>query len=249
MKEDMSEYSLLLARIERLESRNRLLARGGAFCLVVLGSLFWMGQTRPIKVLDAQKFMLRDLNGKRQAEFGIVDGSPSLIFLDGFGRTAMSVGMEAGQPGLTMYGNSAEKILSISRLAVGPTLTLYDERGAKRLNLSVGANGPAIGLLGRGGEARSALGMTSKEEAFLQLFAQREHGGIQILAAPERSVLRILDDKDTPRTVLGLLEKEGTPGLVLNQGDGSPRVLLMLSGNGPGLDFLSSDKTVLWKAP
>jgi hypothetical protein len=249
MGDSMMEHALLVERLERLELQNRRLRQGGLICLVLIGSFFWMGQMRPVRILEAQKFVLRDASGKRQAELGQVDGSPALVFLDPAGRISMSFGMESEEPHIVIFGASAEKMVSITRSASGPRLALHDTGGAVRLNLSVGANGPAIGLLSKGGEARSTLGMTANEDAFMHLFGAREHGGVQLLSAPDRSVIRFLDEGDMPRAVLGLLEKEGAPGLVLNQSDGTARAILMLSAQGAELGFLNNEKGVVWKAP
>jgi hypothetical protein len=245
----MTELTLFVERLERLERQNRLLRRAGVVGLFLVGSLLWMGQTRPARILEAQKFVLRDANGKRQAEFGQVDGWPALVFLDSAGRISLLLGIESGEPHVVIYGTAAEQVVSIKRSASGASLSLHDTSGNPRLNLSVGVNGPAVGLLSKSGEAKSAVGLTPGEEPFIHLFGAREHGGIQLLSAPDRSVLRFIDDGDVPRAVFGLLEKEGTPGLVLNQSDGTARAILMLSSKGAELGFLNRDKSVAWKAP
>jgi len=245
----MNELTPFVERLERLERQNRLLKRAGVIGLFLVGSLLWMGQTRPVRMLEAQRFVLRDANGKRQAELGQIDGSPALVFFDSAGRMTALFGMESGEPHIVIYGPSVEKIVSITRTASGGSLALHDHSGNPRLNLSVGASGPAIGLLSKRGEAKCAVGMTADEEPFMHLFGRREHGGVQLLSASDRSVLRILDDGDMPRAVFGLLEKEGTPGLVLNQSDGAARAILMLSPKGADLEFLNKDKVIVWKAP
>jgi hypothetical protein len=128
-------------------------------------------------------------------------------------------------------------------------LSMFSQGGAKRLNISVTPQGPAIGLLGVAGEAKAALGVTGTDNTYLHLFGAREHGGVQLSSGSDRAVLRVFDAADKPRAVLGLLEKESTPGLILNDVGGVSRVTLLLSPRGPALEFLGGDKGVLWRAP
>src|SRR2546427_666898 len=93
----------------------------------------------------------------------------------------------------------------------GPNLSLYSADGARRLNIGVLAQGPVLGLLAPNGAAKAAFGITG-DNAFVHLFGTREHGGAQLFATPDRTVLRFFDSNDRPRAVLGMLETENAPG-------------------------------------
>jgi hypothetical protein len=148
---------------------------------------------------------------------------------------------------LTLYDAHTEKAAALSIAEGGPVLTLFGA-GRKRLNLSVTSLGPALGLLGKNGEAKAALGLTGEEHPYLHLFGAGERGGAQLVAAPDRTVLRFFDAADRARAVLGILETESSPGLVLNDSAGVARAILMLTSEGPGIDFFDANKIRIWKA-
>ena len=200
----------LSRRVEHLERQNRKLKQTGILAAVILGSLVVMGQTpapkgtpvKAVKTLDAGKFTLRDGRGKMRAELSLFADRPALVFYDDAGNATLSLGAEPDGAGMTLYGPDSHKAATLNYTTAGPVLTLYSA-GNKRLNVSVGAQGPAIGLLGRNGEAKAALGLTAEDNAFLHLFGAGEHGGAQLLAAPDRTVLRFFDPADKARAVFG----------------------------------------------
>jgi hypothetical protein len=112
----------------------------------------------------------------------------------------------------------------------------------------VTSQGPALGLVGRNDEAKAALGLTADDSAFLHLFGAGERGGVQLLASPDRTVLRFFDVTDKARTVLGILGKEGAPGFVLNDESGTARAIMMLAAEGPGLEFFDKNRVRIWSA-
>ncbi len=238
----------ILARLRKLEAQNRLIKRIGLLAFLSAGALFWMGQARTARNVEARRFTLKDVKGKRRAELAIELGRPVLLFYDEMERASVSIGVEEDGPGLTLYDPAGRQSMVLSAAANGPVLSMFSRSGVKRLNMSVAAQGPVIGLLGTAGEARAAFGASGSDNTFLHLFSDKEHGGVQLSAGADRAVVRIFDGADKPRAVLGMLEKENTPGLVLNDGAGAARVMLLLFPRGPGLEF-RSDKDVVWRAP
>jgi hypothetical protein len=71
----------MLSRLDNLERENRRLKRGGAVALVLLGSFILMGQSQTRKIVTAQKFELKDDQGKTAAVLAIVGGAPVLSLL------------------------------------------------------------------------------------------------------------------------------------------------------------------------
>jgi len=240
----------LRSRLELVELENRRMKRFGIFLLVFAGSIFLMGQaTKTARPLEATKFILKNAKGKKRAELGIRLDGPELAFYDDKEQTLLSIGLLEDGPGLVVLTSDAKKVASFSATATGPMLSLSDQNGTKRLNISVIDGSPAVGLLGTKGDAKSALGLTQNGNPFIQLFGSNEHGGTQLLAAPDMTVLRFLDAADKPRAVFGMLEKENAPGITLNDANGATRAVLMLLPKGAGLDFLNENKVVAWHAP
>jgi hypothetical protein len=252
--EDLTLTSLS-KRIERLERENRRLRQAGFLVLLCCVSIFVMGQAKAPKAgtlnvgkaLEAGKFVLKDGRGQKRAELGLFADRPALVFYETGERALLSLGAEPEGAGLTLYEGNTRKAAAFSLTDNGPLLTLYGA-GIKRLNLSVTDRGPAVGLLGRNSEAKAALGLTAGDDPFLHLFGPEERGGTQLVAAPDRTALRFFDASDKARAVLGIVEKESSPGLVLNDGAGTARAILMLTSEGPGMDFFDKNKTRIWTA-
>jgi len=240
----------IVARLTRLEKQNRRMKRFGLGVLLVFGAVFWMGQAKvPVsRDVQSRKFTLVDVKGKRRAELGVTVGRPELVFYDSTDQMSISVGVGEDGPGLTVYGPNEQRQADVLLTDKGPVITLHDPNGTTRMNLSVTGQGPAIGLLGAKGEAKGAFGVTAEQDTFLQLFGTAEHGGAQLFAAPDRSILRFFDASDRPMTVLGMLGTEGE-GLTLNDSAGNVRATLMLTPAGVGLDFRDEKKAVIWHAP
>ena len=175
----------ILARLRKLEVQNRLIKRIGLLVLVSAGALFWMGQAKVVRNVEARRFTLRDAKGKRRAEMAIELGRPVLIFYDETERASVSVGVEEDGPGLTLYNPAGQQAMVLSAAQNGPVLSMFSRSGVRRLNMSVAAQGPVIGLLGIAGEARAAFGASGADNTYLHLFAAKEHGGVQLSAGSD----------------------------------------------------------------
>jgi len=243
-----TEYRDLSVRLAVLEQQNRRLRSGGILILSVLLGLFTVAQVRAGRTLEASKFLLVDGKGKPRGEFGLFLDNPSLSFLDDKGGTLLRLGFDRGE-GALLIRDSASNRQVILGASDGPSLKFNDETGQRRLWLGFSGGSPALGLLAGNGEARAALGLAESSDPYLQLFGETERGGIQLTVAPDLTALRFLDGADKTRAVLGLLEKEKTPGLALNDGSGVPRLIMMLTAGGPTLDIIGENKDRLWHAP
>jgi len=245
----------LSQRVARLERQNRRLRQAGVTALLAFAAIFLMGQAKSsrtaqvsvAKALEAGKLILKDGRGKKRAELGLFLDRPALVFYDEAESALLSLGAEPEGAGLTLYDRAAGKAAQLNTTENGPVLSLYSG-GLKRLNLSVSRQGPAVGLVGRKGEAKAAMGLTANDDPFLHLFGAGEHGGVQLFVASDRSALRFFDASDRARAVLGILEQESAPGLVLNDDTGAVRAILMLTGEGPGMDFFDKNRVRIWSA-
>jgi hypothetical protein len=255
MELNRQAFELLAHRVERLERQNRLWRHAGLFLMIALIAVFAVAQVKTAKVtppkatkpLEAGKFILQDGLGTKRAELGMFANRPVLVFYDETSNPTLSVGMESEGAGLTIYDRKSEKAAVLNFGANGPVLSLFND-GAKRLNLSVTGQGPAVGLLGRKSEAKAAFGLTAEDNPFLHLFGPAERGGAQLLAAADRTVLRFFDADDKARAVLGIVDKDSAPGLVLNDASGNARSILMLTQEGPGMEFFDKNRARIWVA-
>ena len=82
-KEAMNESTMetLAGRLDRVERENRRLKQAGVVALAVIAAVVLMGQAtggKVAKVVEAEKFVLKDKDGKIRAIFGLAVGHPVL---------------------------------------------------------------------------------------------------------------------------------------------------------------------------
>ena len=79
----MSEPTIetLARRLDRVERENRRVKLAGAVVLAIIGTLTLMGQAARGRTIEAEKFLVRDTNGRQRAALEVdADGSLSLNF-------------------------------------------------------------------------------------------------------------------------------------------------------------------------
>jgi hypothetical protein len=137
----MSEPTLnpLTQRLDRLERENRRLKIAGAIVLLAVVAVGAMGQVLPKavpKVLEAERFVLRDTSGKILATLGPSPLGPGLSLYDQSGKIGASLLATLGPnlfgPGLSLFDQSGKIGASLVLLAGTPTLNFNDQNGKAR---------------------------------------------------------------------------------------------------------------------
>jgi hypothetical protein len=147
--------SLALARrveqLERVQRRWRRLATGAALGLAAVGL---MGQKPAPRVVEAERFVLRDAAGRARAEL-VVDGEQSvaLRFKDADSMPRLSIGTENGAAVLVLNEQGGRVRAGLVTLSHGaPALTFYDNNGKNRAELALTRDGsPALTIVDRDG--------------------------------------------------------------------------------------------------
>lgn len=144
-------FDALAQRLDRLERENRRLRRVGATLAVGVAAVVLMGQARtPARVIEAQKFVLRDESGKIHAELDLGrHGTPFLAFSDQDGKARAGLGlMPDGAPVLRLADRDGKVRAALDVGADGaPGLTLYDQDENPRVSLDMRPDGrPIMGL-------------------------------------------------------------------------------------------------------
>jgi hypothetical protein len=122
-------------RLKRLEKENKRLRK-----------LIQTIVPQPGRIVEAERFVLRDASGKTRAELGLVEDEPSLQLYDASG-----------------------KVRAVLRLIAGwPALWLIDASGKPRVALGVDADELRRQLAGASGKPLAALVVTGA--AGIQLF-------------------------------------------------------------------------------
>ncbi len=156
----------ILGRLEKVEKENRRLKRIVAVGSLLAAVLLIMGQARPRRTIEAEKFVLKDANGSSRAQLGMDSNGPTLSLQDANGvpLVALSGGdysfltlfrtgskeqvtMSANKEfyGMVLYDEKSHR----AGLAVWkgiPGLTLYDEKGTERAGLVAPDGGPSLKL-------------------------------------------------------------------------------------------------------
>lgn len=198
------------------------------------------------KVVEANKFLLRDDAGRIRAELGIEDGTgPILALFDEEQRPRARLAVRFGVPNLALLSENGVSRIELSGGGIGsPSITLCDTAGKPRLDLSlIDAIGGArlaftdeheqtramVGVEVLEGENRAALILCDKEGRKRARLTVHDDGS---------SGLEVFDDNGTSRATLG------TNGLFIADENATYRVKLSLSTIGPGLGLLDASGTV-----
>lgn len=165
---DRNHMQELVARIERLERRDRWTKRGAAACLLAFSCIGLLAQTQTQKkkttkapaapaaapaptgptAIEAQSFILKDDNGKERAELSMSGTGPALKLKDQTGATLVTLSVNDSQPG-------------------GPFLLLADPQHHASLNMSVlEGGGSQLALIGDRPDIQVRLGVAPAGSSF-----------------------------------------------------------------------------------
>ena len=145
------ELQAIMQRLNNLETQNRRLKWSGLSLLVVLSALVLMGQATPApKVIEAQRFVLKDGKGNVRAWLGLLGEGTELILgnvnkqpkmtlkvsddasdLHFFGseNSGMNLGLDLGNPAIAMAGADGNGGADIAFSPSGPAITVQDREG------------------------------------------------------------------------------------------------------------------------
>lgn len=227
-----SSFEALTERLDRLERENRRWKGASTVAAVGIAALVLIGQAGPSKVapvVEAERFVLRDVNGKARARLFTGPGGAPILGLsdkDGELRAVLTVGAD-GTPllGLQDKGEKARAVLTVE--AGGPVLSLHDKDEGIRAVLSVSANGvPRLALHHKERKPRALLALGPDGAPHLTLAGIDGNPRIGLGAVAEKHSLIFLDANGKARAGL-IVGPEGTPQLLL----------------------FDKDEKVIWKAP
>jgi hypothetical protein len=181
-KEETMNELTMESLVRRVERENRRLKQAGVIALAVIAVVVLMGQAtqgKVAKVIEAEKFVLRDADGKGRARLeSLPSGLVRLVLLDKDENVQSVLGVGVGRPSLVLAGRNNKTILTTSFLSISgksrltlavlpsgeQSLALTDNTGRTRAELAIEVDGSStFGLFDRTGTARAVLGSTSLE--------------------------------------------------------------------------------------
>lgn len=171
------ELDALLSRVERLENENRRLKQGAVAFLLLIVSVGLMAQTKQSApssaqrrrapspapapepkgptALEAQSFILKDLNGHVRAELSLTGSAPSLKFRDESGSALVTLALNSDAPSgplLLLSDPQHHGSVALSVLAnAGPQLSLAGERADVQVHMGVAPDGTTLELSDKDG--------------------------------------------------------------------------------------------------
>ncbi len=198
----MNELTMetLARRLDQVERENRRLKQAGVVVLAVIAAVVLMGQAtkgKVAKVVEAEKFVLRDADGKGRARLeSLPSGLVRLALLDKDENIQSVLGVGVGRPSLVLAGRNNKTILTTSFLSVSgkggksrltlavlpsgaQSLVLTDNTARTRAELAIEVDGsPTFGLFDRTGTARAVLGSISLENAETGVIEKRPESSL-----------------------------------------------------------------------
>jgi hypothetical protein len=165
-------------RLDTLERSNRRLKLLLSTCLCGAVALFLMGAASGPKVVEAEKFVLRDGAGVERGEMFATDAARGLVFYNKNGKQAVALVISDQMNGLVVFdqnGNLRQTITSkldesawsifrpgsdsaqftVTDNALGTGLTVRDRSNGDRVSLGVSDKGAAVGLVDKDGTNRA----------------------------------------------------------------------------------------------
>lgn len=235
-EEVMNELTLdkLVRRLDQVERDNRRLRLTGALALAVIAGMVLMGQATPRKVpkmVEAEKFVVRDTDGKSLAELGSIQGSSFLHLTDRSGSGSVSISVVADGPKrLQLWDKHGPRAEMIVQTDGESGLRIMDKKGVYRISLDVQSDGlPIMRVADKNSRTRAELLLAANDTPALS-FYERDKGRKFIAGmgvAKDGSVMLMIADRDQK----------------------SSAELRVPRGGLPHLRFIGKDRKILWSTP
>ena len=168
------ELKILTDRVDQLERSQRRFRQCGVFLFLGVGVVFLMGLAVPgnvPEVIEAQRFVVKDANGRNLAALGTDrDGAPLLVLTNLDGALGATLEVTAHRrPTLTLYDRDGHSRAIMSVDSEGsPSLSMNDKTGTPRVGLAVATQGSGgLVLYGDGNTARASLGLGTSWSPYL----------------------------------------------------------------------------------
>ncbi len=159
---DQTTTDALIERFERLEARCLRFERQArrwktAGSLALIGVVMLIaGGARQAKTVEAERFVLRDQDGKTRMELGTDDRKAVALFLlDQEGNKPISLGVTAnGRPAMGLSQAGGKRSLTLAFTPIGTAgLTLYDKDLTPRVQVYTAPDGtPALEIRDEGNQ-------------------------------------------------------------------------------------------------
>ena len=211
----------VVQRMDRLERENRRMKLAGILVLVGITAVIVMGQakaTKVAKVIEAERFVLRDENGRERATLEVVANLAyfTLRDKDATANITLVAGKDILAVGLN-HNNGSSLSLSVWPEVAG--LEIYDRHNKKRVSVRTkrkdGITIPAIAILDKDenplialhdNDGSGVMSLIRRGDKTSGLVFLEDGGGrrIELASTKDDPVIRFYDKYKTIRNVLGI---------------------------------------------
>jgi len=147
MPADQPDLQSIIQRLQRVERQNRQLKCACLLIATLICSLLLMGQARPNRVIEAEKFVLKDETGLVRAQIGTFEGNAVFTLWGPKGSKTKGTMAEigAGPTGSFMYlFDEQANGLMLSALSGNESLKISDKNGSDLLSLFASGSGGSL---------------------------------------------------------------------------------------------------------
>ncbi|MEE8492448.1 MAG: tetratricopeptide repeat protein [Nitrospirales bacterium] len=222
----------LVRRLERVERENHTWRWVGSVVLVGMAALVLMGQATPTKVakvVEAEKFVLRDSSGKIRAGLSVgSDGKVGLAFADKDGKIRAGLGITSdGSPGLALADKDGTRRAGLAIGVDGTVrLDLADKDGKPRAELAVLDYGsPVLFLRNNDGTPRALFGFIADRSPTITLTDKEGKPRAELAVSDDGLPHLAILDKDEKSSAWLTVSDDGSPALTLTDKTGNTRTL------------------------
>src|SRR4029077_8822292 len=146
MTAETPELRDLVERLDKLEKRNRRLQRGLIAVFTALSAIVLMGQAAPSpRVVEAQKFVIKDADGKVRGWLGIIGKGSELTLGNANAQPMISLEVSNDSGDLHFYG-SRRSGMNLGINSGNPSVSILDADGRGGAGITFAKNGPSLKL-------------------------------------------------------------------------------------------------------
>ncbi len=222
------ELGLLAERVAQLEKQNRLFKRFGILLIVLLGgaTLVAAQERGKERSIEAERFILKDSNGRVRADLGMDKNGVRLLLQDENEKVRLNAAVFAEGPGIALFDENGAIRYTVSHSSRGPSMVFNDENQKPRAVMRLFKEGPGLAFLDEKETDRLVLTFTKHDGPALDLY----EAGKQLLVA--------------------LRARNGVNGLAIFDGSGRPRAAIVDSAKkGPQIELLDENEQPLFRKP
>ncbi len=108
-----SHPELLSNQLDQIQRENLRLKRTGLSLLVLIGAALLMGQSRSMRTVEAESFVLKGSDGSIRAKMDTKDGSTEFLFYNASGQPRVAIKMDEEGEALEMRDDSGQVLATV----------------------------------------------------------------------------------------------------------------------------------------